>query len=230
MEIKRFTPMKIVEIDYKERFSMDLEKAPESVVLVLDRKSLIRERGFFMHHKNVFMLSSMHDWDYKRGKLKMHLPVDPGTRQVVGLAYGHKTEKAEEFGLIGDMLCAWPTIRTSSLDYSGMRIASDLMFTSNKMGLKSITHNFQEVVKHLLVWKCNADPKSADTKIKLNTKAKQVESLKLAGRDGIVVLQNALNCLYLKLNGRRFDIVDIQVNFDFDAKSYGLNLKYSIGE
>lgn len=230
MEIKRFTPMKIVEIDYTKRFTMDLEKAPERVVLVLDRKSLIRERGFYMHHKNVFLLSEMHDWNYTRGKLRVHLPVEEGTKQLIGIAYGTKVENIEEFCYLSDLLCAWPTIRSGSLDYSGMRIASDVLYTANKIGLNSLTEDFPEIVKHLLLWKCNADPRLVTSKIKLNTKAKQVESLKLAGRDGIVVLQNALNCLYLKLNGRRFDIVDIQVNFDFDAKSYGLNLKYSIGE
>lgn len=230
MEIKRHTPMKIVEVEYTKRFSMALETKPESVVLVLDRKSLIRERGFYIHHRNVFILDECHDWNYSRGKLSLYMPVDEDTKQFVGLAYGTKIERAEEFGLVGDLLCAWPTIRTSALDSMGMRIASDLMYTSSKLGLKSITQDFPKVVKHLLMWKCNANPKMAGDKIKLNAKAKEFESLKLAGRDGLTVLNNALSALYLKLNGRRFDIVDIAVAFDFNAKSYSLNLKYTIGE
>lgn len=230
MEIKRYTPMKIIEVDYTKRFSMALDTEPTSVVLVLDRKSLLRERGFYIHHRNVFILDQTHDWNFKRGKLSLYMPVDEGTKQLVGLAYGSKLEKADEFGALSDLLCSWSTIRSSGVDYSGLRLASDIMYTAKKLGVKSIKESFPLVVKHLLMWKCNADPKSAADKVKLLTKAKQIESVNLAGRDGIVVLLNTLACLYYKLNGRRFDIVDLQVGFDFEAKSYSINLKYTIGE
>ena len=80
---------------YDHRATYYVKQRPESIGLLLDERLFNALNGYVEHHKTVFILDEMHDWDYceKRNAIRVYGSIDPDDPFDIVVAYEIEDDK-----------------------------------------------------------------------------------------------------------------------------------------